>query len=72
MLGIPCYTIRNNTERPITIEQGTNRLVGNKTKGIVDSFVKNKFELNRNYTIPKFWDGLSSKRIVDIIKKQIL
>ena len=72
VLGIPCYTIRNNTERPITIEQGTNRLVGNKTEGIVDSFVKNKFELNRNYTIPKFWDGLSSKRIVDIIKKQIL
>jgi len=72
VLGIPCYTIRNNTERPITIEQGSNRLVGTNKSNIINSFVKHRFDLRKNYAVPKFWDGLSSKRIVDIIIKKIL
>lgn len=36
-LGIPCFTIRENTERPITIEEGTNILVGNKKENILKS-----------------------------------
>jgi UDP-N-acetylglucosamine 2-epimerase (non-hydrolysing) len=68
-LKIPCYTLRENTERPITIEQGTNRLVGVNKKTIINSFSKNKFSVGRNYKLPLNWDGKSSQRIVEILKK---
>jgi len=71
ILKVPCYTLRNNTERPITIKQGTNYLVGNKKVDILKSFKENQFNININYKTPYGWDGKASKRIIDILDKII-
>ena len=62
-LGIKCMTLRENTERPITIDQGTNTLAGVKGYKIYKTFnkiIKKKMNLNK---IP-LWDGNASKRII--------
>ena len=66
-LCIPCLTLRPNTERPITISQGTNRLC--KIEEIVQNVkdILNKTNIDRQ--IPEFWDGNSAKRIKDSIKQ---
>ncbi len=72
-LNIPCITYRKNTERPITIESGTNFLVGNDTNLAFDTFMKiveGKIKKKKN-RLPK-WDGLSGKRISEKIKEYIL
>lgn len=67
-LGIPCLTLRENTERPITIEQGTNRLVGSEKAAILDA-VSHVFENgSRPHRVPPLWDGNAAKRIVDVIE----
>lgn len=68
-LGIPCLTLRENTERPITINQGTNILCGNNRKKIlkkVDEILRGKYKKSK---VPKLWDGKTAKRIVKILKK---
>jgi len=69
VLKIPCYTLRENTERPITISQGSNRLVSPDKVNIIKSFEKFKYNINSKYQLPEGWDGKTSKKIVDIIKK---
>jgi len=67
-LGVPCLTMRENTERPNTITQGTNCLVGRsrrKTQEAVEQILSGTFEIRNE--IP-FYDGLASKRIADIIR----
>lgn len=66
-LGIPCVTIRENTERPITIEEGTNVLVGTDTvklKVAVSQILHGEFPKGR---APEKWDGMASERIVSIL-----
>ena len=68
VLKIPCYTLRENTERPITLEVGTNHLVGvNKRKFY--QFLKKKFSIKGSYKVPDGWDGYASNRIIEILKK---
>ena len=70
-LGIPCLTLRDNTERPITVEQGTNRIIGNREENIkieYENVIKNK---SQEQKIPELWDGNTAKRIGDIIEAQI-
>lgn len=72
ILGTPCLTIRENTERPITIEEGTNVLVGTDPAKIIrESFniLSGKGKAGR---VPKFWDGEASERIVKILSKKLL
>tara|TARA_Y100000590_G_scaffold268535_1_gene301602 strand:+ start:2775 stop:3848 length:1074 start_codon:yes stop_codon:yes gene_type:complete len=69
VLKIPCYTLRNNTERPITITQGTNYLAGNKKSSILDSFNLNKFKIKDSYSLPEKWDGKSSERLIESLKE---
>ena len=70
-LGIPCLTLRNNTERPITVEQGTNKIIGNKKEKLIDE-VRNVLNNKKSsYEIPKLWDGKTALRIADIIQKQL-
>lgn len=65
-LGIPCFTVRPSTERPITITEGSNRLVKiEEIANSVDSLEK------KEYKIPKFWDGKTAERITDILRKEI-
>ena len=69
VLGIPCLTLRHNTERPITIEMGTNVLVGTDTEKIKRaSFdVLNNKNSVANTKIPPLWDGKTAVRICDAL-----
>jgi len=70
-LNVPCFTIRENTERPITIDIGSNILVGTKTKDIVSN-VENCLNGNcKQGNIPELWDGNTSKRIIEVINHEI-
>ena len=66
-LGIPCLTLRNNTERPITVEQGTNRLAGTSYESIVSAWK----DLKRNPPlgkVPPLWDGKAAFRCIEAIR----
>jgi len=63
VLGVPCITLRDNTERPITCEQGTNQVVGTSPQAIVDAFGRID-EIRRARRVPGTWDGKSAQRIV--------
>jgi UDP-N-acetylglucosamine 2-epimerase (non-hydrolysing) len=67
-LGIPCLTIRENTERPITIEIGTNRLVGMDKNRIVDEGRKVLRSGVEGSKIPELWDGKASSRINEVLE----
>ncbi|WP_028324008.1 non-hydrolyzing UDP-N-acetylglucosamine 2-epimerase [Desulfatirhabdium butyrativorans] len=71
-LGIPCITLRNNTERPITIEMGTNVLAGNSKEGILRALEK---QLGRSGSgepkRPPLWDGHAAERIVRILARDV-
>jgi len=67
-LKVPCFTVRENTERPITIDEGTNTLVGTTKKSILDAYENFKNNGPKNGIIPKLWDGKAAVRIASIIK----
>lgn len=70
VLQIPCLTLRENTERPITVTEGTNIMVGNDKDKIIKEgldILNGKVKKGR---IPEFWDGKASERIVNIIVSQ--
>jgi len=69
-LGIPCLTIRNETERPITVRQGTNTIVGTHKDKIVRETIRVMTEGKRKRKIPKLWDGKTAGRIVRILLQQ--
>ncbi|MBE2258395.1 MAG: UDP-N-acetylglucosamine 2-epimerase (non-hydrolyzing) [Rhodobacteraceae bacterium] len=62
-LGVPCLTIRENTERPITIEQGTNTLVGANPQAIRQGVHEILSGAGKSGRIPEFWDGRAAQRI---------
>ncbi len=67
VLGIPCLTIRENTERPITIDIGTNRLVGTNPDRILTEG-RNALQAGTSSgKIPELWDGKAAERIVKVI-----
>jgi UDP-N-acetylglucosamine 2-epimerase (non-hydrolysing) len=70
VLGIPCLTMRPNTERPITCEIGTNILVGTDPRRIVHEANSILDGHARPSTIPEKWDGHAAERIVDILLNQ--
>lgn len=67
VLGIPCMTIRNNTERPETCTIGTNELIGTNPKNIKPALQKLFAGNWKKGSIPKLWDGKSAERIIDIL-----
>ncbi len=71
-LGIPCLTIRENTERPITVEHGTNTMVGSDRVAIlngVDEILAGGGKCGR---IPEFWDGRAAERIAGDLSKWLI
>jgi UDP-N-acetylglucosamine 2-epimerase (non-hydrolysing) len=71
VLGVPCVTLRDNTERPVTVTLGTNTLVGMDPERIVSA----AFEALNGHCkigkVPPLWDGRASERIVELITNQV-
>lgn len=65
-LGIPCLTLRDNTERPVTITHGTNELVGNDPERIVRAARAALSSDAKAGRIPDLWDGRAAERIADV------
>jgi UDP-N-acetylglucosamine 2-epimerase (non-hydrolysing) len=65
-LGIPCVTVRENTERPVTVECGTNIVAGTK-KETVQEAIRRQLRRKSGAAMPKNWDGRAAARIVDIL-----
>jgi UDP-N-acetylglucosamine 2-epimerase (non-hydrolysing) len=66
-LGVPCLTLRENTERPVTILEGTNLLVGTEPDKIIAAaraILAGDHKVGR---IPELWDGHTAERIVEIL-----
>ena len=71
-LGVPCVTLRENTERPITVSEGTNSIAGtdpDKIMRYVDDILTSGGKSGR---IPEYWDGIAASRIVDAIQRRYL
>ena len=67
ILGVPCLTLRDNTERPITVSQGTNRLIGSGTQAILAAFREACEHPSGPSPQPELWDGNAAQRIVDVL-----
>jgi len=67
-LNIPCLTLRENTERPITVEQGTNKLIGaSDLARELDTIIAGKW---RSGVCPPLWDGKTAQRAIDALKRR--
>ncbi|MDP1898941.1 MAG: UDP-N-acetylglucosamine 2-epimerase (non-hydrolyzing) [Rubrivivax sp.] len=62
-LGVPCLTMRENTERPITVEQGTNTMVGRDRQAILRAVADILAGRGKRGRVPEFWDGHAAERI---------
>ena len=72
VLGVPCLTMRENTERPVTITSGTNALVGLDLKKILKGVTAALKKRKTRRAAPRFWDGRAAARITAILGKQLL
>lgn len=66
-LGIPCITLRENTERPITVSQGTNTIVGTDVAKICACFDETLASGGKSGRVPELWDGKAAQRIADAL-----
>jgi UDP-N-acetylglucosamine 2-epimerase (non-hydrolysing) len=67
ILGVPCLTLRDSTERPVTITHGTNRVIGADPSRIVDEALRTIDDPPRPNGGPRLWDGRAAERIVHIL-----
>ncbi len=71
ILKVPCLTLRENTERPITLEVGSNRLVGSDPSKIIAAYQEITSSRAANSEIPPLWDGRAVERIVDVLQREL-
>jgi UDP-N-acetylglucosamine 2-epimerase (non-hydrolysing) len=71
VLGVPCITLRNNTERPETVTLGTNEMVGDNFGSLKDALKKLNDGKWKRGEIPELWDGRTSERIVEQLLKLV-
>jgi UDP-N-acetylglucosamine 2-epimerase (non-hydrolysing) len=72
VLKIPCLTLRENTERPVTVEIGSNQLVGTDPQRIISAYMNIKNGSCKQSQVPPLWDGKASARIVLTILEAFL
>jgi UDP-N-acetylglucosamine 2-epimerase (non-hydrolysing) len=68
ILGVPCVTIRENTERPVTVTHGTNRLAGTSSEGIRRTIESVLATEKKIVPPPPLWDGRAAARIADVVE----
>jgi UDP-N-acetylglucosamine 2-epimerase (non-hydrolysing) len=66
VLGVPCLTLRENTERPITVSEGTNQVVGRDPARII-AVAREVFAHGIEPRRPELWDGKAGERISDVV-----
>jgi len=71
ILKVPCLTLRESTERPITAELGSNRVVGTEAKNIIAAFDEAMSGRGRQPEIPPLWDGQAAQRIVQVLEEKL-
>ena len=71
VLNIPCITLRDNTERPVTVRIGSNVLVGADREKIVHEAKKSLNGSKKSGQVPQLWDGKAAKRIVKILSEHL-
>lgn len=69
ILGVPCFTLRENTERPVTLTDGTNTLVGTDPEKIIGEVSNALNGKSKKGTRPVLWDGKAAERIIQILLK---
>lgn len=67
ILGVPCLTLRENTERPVTITQGTNRLTGWRAAAILSAYQEVRSRPQGPRSAPEKWDGRAAERIAQVL-----
>lgn len=70
-LGVPCITLRENTERPITVEEGTNTIVGTDAQRIESVIHEVLSHGGKGGRVPEYWDGRAAERIVAYLEQHI-
>lgn len=70
-LGVPCLTVRENTERPITVEQGTNVLAGTDPETVASEAFKILKGQGKSGRRPDMWDGKAAERIVAVLSREL-
>lgn len=71
VMGVPCVTLRNSTERPETITEGTNVLIGTDPSSLGPEIAKMVKRDWKKGSIPELWDGRAAERIVDVILNKL-
>jgi UDP-N-acetylglucosamine 2-epimerase (non-hydrolysing) len=71
ILNVPCLTLRNNTERPVTTQMGTNRVVGTDPENIIAAYRDVRSGRTRPGKTPPLWDGKAARRIVKILLERL-
>jgi UDP-N-acetylglucosamine 2-epimerase (non-hydrolysing) len=71
ILGVACLTLRENTERPVTVAHGTNSVVGSDPQKMIDECLLILKGQSQKGKIPELWDGQAARRIVDILGKMV-
>ena len=67
MLAVPCLTLRENTERPVTVTHGTNRVIGVAPRRILEEGLRALEHPPVPQAPPPLWDGHAATRIVDVL-----
>jgi UDP-N-acetylglucosamine 2-epimerase (non-hydrolysing) len=69
VLGVPCLTLRDNTERPETVELGTNELIGTDTAKLAPALERLFAGQWKRGQVPPLWDGHTGERIVAVLER---
>jgi len=70
VLGVPCVTLRENTERPVTVREGTNRLAGVQPEGI-EKAIAEALAAERVPRVPELWDGRAGERVAAVLGRAL-